>query len=669
MEKEIFKNKYSKQLDLILPLVGGVENFNNHYNCMTRLRMNIIDKEKVKIDQLTKLPFIKGSVWKGTELQLIIGGEVYKLKDALDVVINGYVQSKTISTTKEIIPQKSLKDKFIGSISGVMVPIIPILMASGLLMGLRSILVQTGAVVSPGRNVPIESLDWLSALFYIISEVGIGFVGIFICISTVKFMGGNTIMGAFVGLAIASPYLTWISGYELFNIWIIDFKIMAYKNQLLPHIIAGIIYVLSDNWIKKWMPTTVDIVFRPFLAFLVSVISIFLILGPILSIIESLVNQGVTWMGNFPYGIGAGIFAFLWQPLVLTGMHLAVATPLIATTTPEAPNVLYGVMQIAVLAQSAAALAVAIKAQNPEVKQTAYGSIPAGLFGITEPIIYGVNLPRILPFVAASIGAGVGGLVAALSGLAAYTPGGAGLLAVTRYISGGPDMIALFFMGVGIAWACSFILTFVFYKERQSEKHEIKKANKLLIKYIKSINVNLSKESNTLFKNKLVLLEHFLTKQILILIKDFEKNLWKFLKLEIKKNHLKEKEELIKSKFLKKSDKYIEKNKQKYNYFLKKSEQFNYNEKIHNIETQISKILIEKKSKQYEYNKMQQNFLILAENIINDIEKHNKNFVLDNIMNNYYNAINSLYISYKMTERKDNLFELPKKRWGKKHEK
>lgn len=668
IEFELFKenklktktNKYERFANEIFSSVGA-NNYNNIYNCMTRLRFNIIKKDDVNLEQIKKISIVKGINWAGNELQIIIGGEVVKVKDAF---IKAYpLDGITINNKNNKI---SFKSKTQAAIGGVMAPIIPVVMTAGLLIGIRSILVQSGAIMdlpTGDKLAGFKSMDAFSGFMYIISQLGIDLMAMFFCVNVVKYMKGNILMGVFIGLTLANPYMMFGVKWHLFNIGSSNVSIEPYFTTILPQIVAGTIYCYLDRWGKKWMPTEVDVILRHFLCFLLTVIAIFLILGPILKIIEGYLSKAIISFNDLPFGLGAMLFAFLWQILVLTGMHVAVIMAIMGTMSTGQPSVLYGASVLAVFGQMAAGIGVSIRSKNGKTKQAAIGSLPAALFGITEPIIYSTNLPKIRPFFLGCVGAGLAGLCVGMFGMQAYTPGGMGILGYTRFLAGGTKQVILFTVGSLLSIVFTILLIMLFYKERPIEKQELKKTNRKLVWLISKLTKKYNMKQNFELKKQNNKISNNWYKENIDLIFKYEKIVSKISKLKVKEEILTVKQENLVNIFTNKIDKLN--NNEKSSKQFSKETLFKYNERL-NSNKYLGKInLINGKIKLLDNelvifsNKLgssQEKIYLKFEEILNNysIEYKNDSFLL--LLPNYYNAIHCVDISYNISDGKNNIF-------------
>ncbi|WP_381414871.1 glucose PTS transporter subunit IIA [Spiroplasma endosymbiont of Anurida maritima] len=682
--EEIYKN------------VGSNSNYSQVYNCMTRLRFDVKSKDKVDVEKIKKIEMVKGINWAGNQLQIIIGGEVYKVKDAL---VN-YVETLNSKNIKKPVKTRiPFRKRFMSAIGGIMLPTLPVLLAAGMLMGIKSILILIGlmqdvVLAFPGEDQTLlKEANVFSAVFYIIAEVSLKFLGIFIGYNTAKYLGGNLILQLFVSLAIANPIAGEGAKWFLFEVGGLDVNSQVYTSSILPHIASAFMLFHFEKWVKTWMPTAVDVIFRPLVVVAVVTLGTFFLVGPILFLLEQGVSIVISTLGKIPYGVGVGIYALSWQPLVLTGMHIAVAMPISMSVVQGIPNPLAAGVAIGVFGQIGALIGVAIRTKNAKTRQTAFGSLPAGLVGITEPIIFGINLPKIRPFIAGMIGAGIAGLFSGFVGVETRIPGGMGVFSILAYIAGpvfneevngvvvnsisspftGEPLslvmnALLYCVTILIAIGVGLGVNLLIYKERPSEKNQILKTNKILLKnFAKANNITKKEAQNLLNKNFIKLSDH-LTKENLLKINSIEKEILSIINLQTKMNTILIKEENKKQNIKKALVKEMAKdqNKQNSENLLKLKNK--YNEIIKNTKVTDLKHAIEQKKLKNETNMnwlkdYQNNFMLDVKDLFaiinNELVKKEE---VNKLKNNYENGIHSLDINYKYYDKKENTFS--KKRFN-----
>lgn len=532
-------NNISENSIEILKQLGNSDNIVRIYNCMTRLRVQLINKDIIDLKTLKDIPIVKGARWNGEELQIIIGPEVTKVKMELEKTL------KKDETGNEFIngPIKGkykTKMSFFVFINGVVSPLLPIIVAAGLLIGFKSICESFGWIESVSINYSITDLSSLitqynlfTAMVYMLSQIGIGFVGLLFCISTVKFMGGNVVVGAFIALTLASPMLYPGLEFKLFSIGDVNISVKAYCYSILPQIGAALMYVYFDRILQKYIPSNIDLIFRCLIEYLVICLVIWFVVGPIFGLVESGAYYLIKELEDVPLGIGMAVAGFLWMPLVLTGTHQAIAT-LITISINNGDEATAGlIMIVPTFAQLGASIAVLMRTKNLTVKNLVYGGLVPGVCGVIEPLLYSTNLQKRGSFLAGCIGGAVAMMVAGILNVTLDASGPLGVFSIAGAIGKGWENIVLYILIWVIALGVGFGIAFLFYRERINENKSIKNINKSIIKKLNISNDNslVNELNNVLYSN-----------DDLELIKNIENKILKMLKVENKFQSLKRKE-------------------------------------------------------------------------------------------------------------------------------
>ncbi|AKX34242.1 PTS system, sucrose-specific IIB component [Spiroplasma litorale] len=653
-----FKNKYEKAAEDIYKFVGTNINIKKAYNCMTRFRLIVKDKSLVNDNDIKKINIVKGINWNGEELQIIIGGDSYKVREAYQNLVDKTSKNniKNKSTKK-----RSFKQKTLGFISGIIIPVLPIMITAGLLKALQSILEQLNAIAkvsismnAGGISKLLTDYDLGSALVFSIANIGLAFLGVAFVVSTVNYFKGNIYIAIFIGITLMNPYLTGGLNWELFKLGDVSIKVQSYASSIIPMVAAGVLYIYLDKFIKLWMPSTVDIIFRPFLAYLLTVLPIIFILGPVLGILESGIYYIMTWIGEVPYGIGAGLFAFTWQFLVITGLHTAINGFVNMSIANNQPTVLGLCFTITVFSQMGAGIGMLIRTKNSNSKKTIFAAIPATWFGITEPILYGSTLPKFRPFLMGCVGAGIGGLFIGLTPATSYTVSAGGIFAILRVVEGGWLQMGLYVLSWIVTIVSSMLLTILFYKERNSELSEIKKVNNLVYKiYSNWSNLPLKESKEKLNKN-IIKLNNFIDDNFKNLIKNFDNSLKETQKLEVYLKNIDERLENKKAFIIKRAINLQNKGKiEKIKLLNEKFKILDYSEKTVEKKKKLYTLLLDRKKLENEVEKKQDEFLKLSNTILLNISNEIKHPYILNLNSAYFNAVHSCDINYMLTEKQD----------------
>lgn len=440
----------------IMEAVGGLDNVQSITHCMTRLRLVLNDEQLVDTEKLSNIKSVKGINVANGQYQIVLG---------TGVINKVYEEVEKIYGQEEIQPTQLEGGNAIQKISSlfgdIFIPIIPIIVASGLMMGIRTYLIGIGIL-------DMES-NW-----YIISEVlvdtGFSFLPVLVCYSATKKFGGNPVMGIVLGLMVLSsllPSATLIGKGEaealIVNLFGLDFSIQGYQGSILIAILGAYILTKVEACCRKFVPNIIDSVVTPILTFVITLIIIFFGLGPIAQVIEDCMVNCIIAILQLPLGIGGFIAGALQQVLVITGLHHGLWIIDISLLEETGVNMYQPVRNAAILGQTGACLAFAIFAKDLKQKSNSAAASFSGLTGITEPAIFGTTLIYGMPFIFGMIGSGFGAMFALASGLAATGMGTAAIPGILYYLESG---LVLYLISSGIALVIPFVLTAIYMKKR-----------------------------------------------------------------------------------------------------------------------------------------------------------------------------------------------------------
>lgn len=475
------KKKYELESRNIFEYVGTNSNYSKIFNCITRLRFKIINNEKVQIDAIKKMEIVKGVVWNGQELQIIIGSDVEKVKVAVESLSSDVGdQLKLKSNQQAALP---ICKKLLNFIVAVVVPCLPLMFYTGLSSGISALLSQPGIGLTQSGWAAerLSDLDVFSAFLFLNERVGFMLLGVFFGYNTAKYMNSDLILSLLICLTLSSGLLIkqeWIIIKNIFNTGE-NISIRGYDNSILIFIfsIIGFSYLLT--WVKSWMPSMFSSMFTPLITVGITLNLAFFVIGPFVSIIEKSLAVGVLYLLDIPFGIGALIVALLFQPLVLTGSHLALSSIVLSSMNNlHEPSVYYVCVQISAFAQAGAVLGCAIMGKERAFKFSSFATFPiTGIFGITEPALYAINLPKVKPFIGGCVASGFTGLIAGILGLKMQSYTGNGIFGMLGFAKLSDGFI---FLGLGIlAIVLSTIITCLIYAERPNELKAYKKFFKI----------------------------------------------------------------------------------------------------------------------------------------------------------------------------------------------
>lgn len=464
---------YQRVAKTVLTAVGK-NNLIAAAHCATRLRLVVKDTSKINQTLLDEDPDIKGTFNANGQYQVIIGpGAVNNVYDELIKLTNLPETStedlKKVSTPKSKNPIMA----FIKLLSDIFVPIIPALVAGGLLMALNNFLTSKGLFGPKALIEIVPSIKGISDMIQVMSSAPFIFLPILVGISAAKRFGANQFLGATLGMIMTTPNL--VPGH-FWNIFGLQVAQNNYSYQVIPVLAAVWILSLLEKWLHKKLPDAVDFTFTPLLSVMITGFLTFVIIGPVMKELSDLITMGVTWLYNTLGFIGTGIFGLFYSPIVLTGLHQsfpAIETQLISAFVQHhtgSGDFIFVTASMANTAQAAATFAIFLLTKNKKMKGLSSSATVSALLGITEPALFGVNLKYRFPFFCALVGSGVASAVAGLLHVIAVSLGSAGVLG---FLSIYAPTILNFLLCELISFVVAFVLTFFYAKSHTSLMAEI----------------------------------------------------------------------------------------------------------------------------------------------------------------------------------------------------
>jgi sucrose PTS system EIIBCA or EIIBC component len=471
---------YRKISNEILDALGGKENVSAAAHCATRLRLVLHDEGKVEKDKLEQMDVVKGTFSTGGQYQIIIGSgtvnEVYKEF----AVLTGLSEMST-KDVKEVGAKKlNPLQQFVKMLSDIFVPIIPAIVAGGLLMGLNNVLTASDLFIE-GKSL-IEAypeMSDLAALINTFANAAFVFLPILIGFSATQRFGGNPYLGAALGMLMVHPDLLngWGYGAALTEgkipVWtIFGFEIekVGYQGTVLPVLAASYILAKIETFLRRRVPSALDNLLTPLFAIFITGILTFTFVGPVMRSAGNFLTDGLVWMYDTTGLIGGAIFGLLYAPIVITGMHhsfIAVETQLLTDIAKTGGSFIFPVAAMSNVAQGAATIAVLLMTKDSKIKGVASAAGISALLGITEPAMFGVNLKLRYPFIGAIIGAAAGSAFISLFKVKAIALGAAGLPGI---ISIKPGSIIFYIIAMAISFGVTLAATVILAKRNASKQ-------------------------------------------------------------------------------------------------------------------------------------------------------------------------------------------------------
>ena len=443
----------------ILEHIGGKENIKSIEHCATRLRIIVNDKDRIDEKAIENIDGVKGQFFAAAQYQIILGtGFVNKVYAE---IVGGSEDLANSSTKEDAYANMSLLQKISRTFGDVFVPIIPVLVATGLFMGLRGLLTNLG-LLQTGTN------------FYLFTEVltdtAFAFLPALVAWSTMKKFGGTPVIGIVIGLMLVSPSLPnayAVAGGTAEPIYLsllgLTIPVVGYQGSVLPALVLGILAAKIQKALKKVIPDVLDLIVTPFITLLISLILGLLIVGPIMHSAELIVFGAIRSFMLLPFGIGGAIVGGLHQVIVVTGVHHALSALEVELISTTGLNPFNAMITCGIVAQGAAAVAVALKTKDKKKRSLYISSAVPAFLGITEPAIFGINLRFIKPFVYGCIGGAVGGMLAGMLHMAGTGMGITAIPGILLYMNN----IGGYLLINGVAMAVAFCLTYFFFKTEE----------------------------------------------------------------------------------------------------------------------------------------------------------------------------------------------------------
>ena len=456
---------YRKCAEEIFSHLGGKDNIISAAHCATRLRLVIADNSKIDTKALEEVEGVKGLFDSNGQLQLIIGtGTVNKVYDEF-LAVTGLTAASKADVKAAAASRMPLWKKILKTPGDVFVPILPAIVASGLMMGLVEAI--------PKFWPAFGASDWYSFLD-LVANTAFALLPVLVAISAARVFGGNIFLGAVIGLMMVHPALinAWTVGnyaageIPTWHLFFFNVQQVGYQGHVIPVILAVLVMSTIEKWLHKKVPEMIDLFVTPLCTVLFTAFVTFTIIGPIFSILENWVLAGAKWLASSLFG--SLVMGAIYPWTVVMGLHHmynVIEAGMIAQT---GLNTWMPIASAANFAQFGACLAVALKVHNQKTKSVALPSSLSASLGITEPAIFGINFRFMKPFLCGMVGGAVGALFGALFGLGAPVYGVTGIPAIPAV-----NNVPLYLVELLIASGIAFALTWIIWKE---DKPEEKKA-------------------------------------------------------------------------------------------------------------------------------------------------------------------------------------------------
>ena len=466
---------HAKVAGEVVEAVGGASNISAAAHCATRLRLVIADQSKINQQALDDNEDLKGTFAAGGMFQIIVGpGDVDQVYARM-VSDHGVREVSKDEAKEEAEKGGNLFSRFIKMIADIFVPILPALVAGGLMMAINNVMTAEGLFGEQSLTTMYPAIADYAALINMVSSAAFASLPVLVGFSAAKRFGGNVYLGAAIGAAMVSSDLlnAWNTGAALageqtvsyWHIFGMDVAKIGYQAQVIPTLAVTYVMCLIEKNLHKVLKGTADFLLTPLITMLVTGFLAFTIIGPVTRVAAEYLTWGINWTYTTLGVFGGLLFGFVYSPIVVTGLHQsfpAIEIPLLPVNGGVG-DFIFPVASMANVAQGAAALAIFFKTRDAKLKGLAGAGGASAVFGITEPAIFGVNLRLRWPFFCAMAAAAIGSAGVALLNVRGQALGAAGFVGFVSII---PKSIPAYLALEVLVFVLSFGFTFAYAMTR-----------------------------------------------------------------------------------------------------------------------------------------------------------------------------------------------------------
>ena len=443
--------KYEELVNFIIKNIGGKENVISLTHCVTRLRFQLKDESKANDEVLKANDGIITVMHTAGQYQIVIGNHV---GDVYETILPKLGLSGEVVETKN---KTSIKDKFVDLVSSIFMPAIGMLCACGMIKGLNTILSFAGIYSSTsGLYTLIDAIG--DSIFY--------FFPVIIGYTSAKKFKLTPFVGMVIGLALCYPT---INGADL-SIVGIQMNV-SYTSTVLPVILTVAVAAPMERLLNKYIPDVVKSFLTPMIVILLSTILGYMIIGPVANTVAGWLSDGVLSLYSISPVLAGIVFGGLWQVFVVFGVHITFIVLAIMNLAAGHPDPILSLQAFVAFSQTAVVLAIFLKTKQKKLKSICFPAIISGVFGVTEPAIYGITLQRLPMFVISCISGSLSGAYAAFAGLKYQQMAGMGIFEMPAMFPQNGTGAAMFQCVIASAFAIipTFIAAYVFYRDDHKE--------------------------------------------------------------------------------------------------------------------------------------------------------------------------------------------------------
>lgn len=465
--------KYQLEAQQLLEFVGGKENISMVTHCVTRMRFVLVDPSRANIEKIEALKLVKGTFTQAGQFQVIIGNEVSTFYNEF-TSIAGIKEASKDDVKEAAKSNMSWIQRLMANLAEIFSPLIPAIIIGGLILGFRNVIGDIKMFEDGTKSLIEISQFWAGthSFLWLIGESIFHFLPVGITWAVTRKMGATQILGIVLGITLVSPQL--LNAYAVggdtaapfWNFGFAQVDMIGYQAQVIPAMLAGFTLVYLERFFKKITPNAISMIIVPFFALVPTVLLAHTVLGPvgwaIGSWISNLVYAGLTSAFSWLF---AGVFGFVYAPLVITGLHHMTNAIDLQLVAEFGGTMLWPMIALSNIAQGSAVLGmIYVNRKNEEEKQVSIPACISAYLGVTEPAIFGINMKYGFPFLAGMIGSAVAAVVSVATGVMANSVGIGGLPGI---LSIQPQHMLMFSVAMLVAIVIPFVLTILFAAKKK----------------------------------------------------------------------------------------------------------------------------------------------------------------------------------------------------------
>lgn len=467
---------YTNLAKQLIKDVGGEKNIRSVTHCMTRLRFQLVDEKIADDNTIGQREGVVSVVKSGGQYQIVMGNHVSNVYRAMKEQGGIAKQDDNVDTQEK----NSFGEALTSMISGIFAPILGTLSGAGIMKGLLALAVFSGV---------LQNTDGTYNILYSIGDGFFFFLPIILGMTAAEKFGGNRFIGIALGCSLVYPSLVSLSSGDPIgqafgnSIFATDYfstflgipvllPASGYPSSVVPVIVACYFAVKLEKFFIRVLPDLVKTFFVPLLTLTIIVPLTYLLIGPVSTILSSIVGQVFASLFDMSGLIAGAALGFVFQFFVIFGLHWGLVPLGLMNLGELGYDIIIPAALTTTFSQGMVVLAIYLKTKDKKLKKIALPAFISAMFGVTEPAIYGITLPKKKPFLISCIGAAVGGAIIGALGIRRFTMGGLGFFALATYMDPNSDNLYNIIwasIAIAVAMTVAFVLTMVLYKDTVNE--------------------------------------------------------------------------------------------------------------------------------------------------------------------------------------------------------